>query len=95
MRRSKFKVRTLVFSLAVAATVLSPFSMKAQGGGADGLFKGGSEVYENREGDDLSVSGGITNDSFNAPLGNGMIVMMAAGLGYAAAKRQKVKGGER
>ena len=91
MKRSKFRRGTLVFSLAMAVNLVLPLSVSGQGGGADGFFKGGSVGYENRDGD---VSGGITNESFDAPapLDGGLLIMLAAGVGYALRKRKRLRG---
>ena len=91
MKKSKFKVETLVFALLMTACLFVPSSMHGQNGGADGFFKGGSDGYENREGDDPSVTGGISNDSFEAPLGSGLLVLLVAGTVFALKKRLLVK----
>ena len=88
MRKSKFKVGTLLFSLAMAAGLMMPSKMCAQSGGADGFFQGGSDFYENRDSEAYGVTGSISNDSFEAPLGSGLIVMAVAGVFYAVKKRR-------
>ena len=90
MKRSKIKKETLVLSLTMAANLILPLSVSGQGGGADGFFKGSSDGYENRDGD-AGVSGGITNESFNAPLDGGLLITVAAGAGYALRKRRRRK----
>ena len=35
------------------------------------------------------ISGGITNDSFGAPLGSGIAILLAAGAGYAVVRRKR------
>lgn len=87
MKRSKFRIGTLVLFSLMAVNVMMPSSMNGQGGGADGFFKGGSSDYETRDAD-FEMSGGITNDSFDAPLGGGLLVMAAAGIVYAFRKRR-------
>ena len=57
--------------------------IKAQMGKSDGFFTNNESGYSNRDGDAFPVSGSITNDSFGAPLGNGLLIMVAAGLCYA------------
>lgn len=91
MRKSKFKNGALALFASLAFSLFLPMYVNAQGGGADGFFRGGSEGYENRDGEGIGVSGGITNDSFNAPLGSGLLIMLTAGLGYAFARRQGLK----
>lgn len=91
MKKPKFKIETLAFSLAMAVNLLMPSSMIAQGGGVDGFFKGVYDVYENRDGDDPVISGNITNNSFEAPTGGGLLIMFAAGAIYAVGNRFKIK----
>ena len=86
MKKSKFKIGTLALCATMAFSMLFPMYVNAQGGGADGFFKGGSDDYGSR--DEAGVSGGITNDSFDAPLGSGLMIMLAAGVGYAVRKRR-------
>ena len=88
MKRSKFKVETFVFSIVMAACMIMPHSISGQSGRTDGFFSAGSEGYENRDGG-IDVSGGITNDSFNAPLGGGLLTLVSAGVAYALLKRRK------
>lgn len=86
MKKSKFKVKTFVISLAMAVGMSVPLSVQGQRSGTDGFFRGGSGSYENRDEGDVDLSAGITNDSFGAPLGSGLIIMAAAGVGYAIVK---------
>ena len=81
MKKSKFKKKTLVFYLILAAFSMMSQPMKAQNGKSDGFFSYNDGGYDNRAGD--AVTGSITNESFNAPLGNGLLIMVAAGLCYA------------
>lgn len=89
MKKSKFKVEALVFSLFMAASLIAPFNVNGQSGGVDGFFGGGSYDYENRDDVGTAVAGGITNESFNAPVGNGLLILLAAGACYVAFKRRK------
>lgn len=91
MKKSKFKHGALVLFAALAFSLFLPMYVNAQGGGADGFFKGFFDDYENRDGEDVEVYGGVTNDSFNAPIGSGLLIMLASGLGYAAVKRRGVR----
>ncbi len=71
----------------MAASLLMPLSMKGQRGKTDGFFSS-YEGQDNRS-DDLEA--GISNDSFGAPLGSGLGIMLAAGIGYGIVKRKKSK----
>ena len=90
MKKSKFSLKTFAFSLAIAANLILPFSVNGQSGRSDGFFNGGSGDLENRDGEP-GVSGNISNDNFNAPLGNGLLVMAVAGACYVAVKRKAFK----
>lgn len=90
MRKSKFKIGTLVFAWVFATKMMAPLAMNGQYGGADGFFRGISDGYENRD-EEIEVTGGISNESFTVPVGSGLLIMTAAGLGYAAVKRRKGK----
>lgn len=87
MKKSKFRIETLLFSIAMAASLLMPLSMNGQGGKTDGFFSS-YDGQENRS-DDLDA--GISNDSFGAPLGSGLWIMLASGVAYGVAKRKKSK----
>ena len=90
MKKLNFKALTLPFF--VAMIVLLPFSTTAQG--SDGFFRANeSENYQNR---DISITsgttlGGATQMDPTAPLGSGLLVMVAAGAGYVALKRRNSK----
>ena len=81
MKKPKFKVETLVFSLFMAVYLLLPSSMNAQGGRSDDFFRSDLSNLEER-GTDWLVFGLITNESFNTPIGDGLLVLTAAGVGY-------------
>ena len=90
-------LKSIVLSMALAAMML-PAGATAQGnpGESAGLFgKGGTfgsngrglfDIYE-QEGEDE----GITNADFGeeTPLGSGVAIMLAAGLGYVALKKKE------
>ena len=82
-------MKALVLSL-VMACVLLPTTTNAQ---SDGFFRGGNDNYEDRgSGSGININsnpGGITNDDFGAPLGSGLLIMVAAGAGYAAMRRRR------
>lgn len=73
----------------MTVSLLMPISSYGQGGRADGLFSNNSESYDDRA--DGDVSGGISNDSFGAPLGSGIFVFAAAAAGYVAVKWKTLK----
>ena len=69
--------------------LLNPASLNAQK--SDGFFRGGNDNYENR--DDISINdgGGINNYGIGetVPLGSGLLILTAAGAGYAVLRRRR------
>lgn len=88
MKRQK-TLKALVLTAAMAFGMLMPTTMNAQ---SDEFFRGSDEVM-NRESEAISVTGGITNQQFGqeTPLGSGLLIMVAAGAGYAMARRKRQK----
>ncbi len=80
------RLKAMMLSLTVAAMLLLPTTSTAQ---SDGFFKN----YDNgdRTGDDTEITGGLTNADFgeSAPLGSGLLVMLAAGAGYVILKKKE------
>ena len=76
------------FALSMIMILGLVMPMAAQ---TDSFFKSNNEdIYENRAGDPISVTGGITNQQFgDAPVGSGLLIMVAAGAGYAVARRRR------
>lgn len=92
MAKSEFKIETLVLSIFMVAHVMLPLSMNAQGVRSDNYFRSDVEVNEIRDIDWL-IYGLITNDSFGAPLGNGLLMMAMAGAAYAFKRKIKLRRG--
>lgn len=94
--KTKKTLKALVLSLAMAIGMLLPATMNAQ---TDGFFRGG-EDYENRDGGGVYLidnqqfagnnhgEGNINNQSFDVPIGSGLIIMLAAGGAYVLKKRK-------
>ncbi len=93
MRTNKINLKTLVFSLGLAAMMLTANNLNAQDRGLFG--KGETADTENsgggmmRQGDPTPINGGIQNDDFGAPLGSGLVILLGAGLGYVALKKKE------
>ena len=91
------KMKTLVFSLGLAAMTLAVNNLNAQQGG--GLFGRGETtndfaISSSEESlmrlDPTPITGsGITNDDFGAPLGSGIAILLGTGLGYVALKKKE------
>ena len=82
----KTRFKTLALTMVFAA--LMPMSLFAQ---SDGFFRGGeSNNYDNRDGGMTWANGGsLTPNDPTAPLGSGLLVLVAAGAGYAVARRKR------
>lgn len=86
------KIKYIITALFLAAVFLLPVSLNAQ---SDGFFRGGEgDNYGNRasdvilDGSGMSL-GGATYENPTAPIGSGLLIMVAAGAGYMAAKRKR------
>ena len=92
MKKTTQKMKALVLALAMATSLLLPMTTNAQNGGGDNWFRGGGDNYNDRSG---GVSGvewnGMTpqNPTEQAPLGSGLLVLVAAGAGYVALKKKE------
>jgi len=101
MKNTKRKLKTMVLMVAMAAGMLLPTTVSAQGlfnssfghsgsgGVSNGAFanSGSTEVTNESFG---TNSGDVNNQNFGkAPLGSGLLIMLVAGAGYAALKRKK------
>lgn len=75
------KPKAIVLSLMMVAMML-PMTSFAQKN--DSFIT--PENFDNR---DFSITWAITNNSFGAPLGSGLLILTAVGAGYAVAKRRR------
>ena len=84
-------LKTLVFSLGLAAMTLTATNLNAQNGGLfeRGMTSDNAEYSNSRGLINSSTSTGITNDDFGAPLGSGIAILIGAGLGYVALKKKE------
>ena len=89
------KMKTLVFSLGLAAMTLTANNLNAQNGG--GLF-GRGETSDNAEYSSrgaLNITGnnesGISNYGIGeeVPVGSGLVILLGASLGYVALKKKE------
>ena len=95
MKTNNKNLKTLVFSLGLAAMTLTAGNLNAQNR-PGGLF-GESHPSESTHGaldrgtDQSITDGGITNADFGeeAPLGSGLAILIGAGLGYVALKKKE------
>lgn len=87
MKKSKFKLKTFVFSLAMAASFIMPLSVQGQNSRVDEFFRNDIEGYDFREDGSFAVWVGLFNNPFEAPLDGGLLIMTAAGLGYCIRRK--------
>lgn len=90
---NKKTLKTIVFSLGLAVMTLAANNLNAQNRGLFGM--GETADTENsgggmmRQGDPINDNGGMTNQTFETPLGGGIAILLAAGLGYVALKKKE------
>ena len=100
MNRSKLNLKTIAFSLGLAAGMMLPASASAQGVFGDMLDNYYSEKEQSSQGGGalLRGNGDRSGESFtvntqdfgqNAPLGSGIAILIGAGLGYVALKKKE------
>ena len=104
MKKHNKKLKGLVFSLGLAAMMLTANNLNAQKGG--GLFGRGATSFDyavssseeslmqrSGAGDATITGSGIQNGNFVevTPLGSGIAIMLVAGLGYVALKKKEDK----
>jgi hypothetical protein len=80
-------LKALVLSMVMTLGFVMP--MAAQ---TDGFFKNNNEdIYGNRDGGTSVTGSSITNQQFGqtVPVGSGLLIMVAAGAGYAVARRRR------
>ncbi len=81
------KLKVIILSIAMVSGLLTVGHAQS-----DGFFRGSMESYENRDAGINSNDGtGITNSGIgeNASLGSGLLILAAAGAGYAFTKRRR------
>lgn len=79
-------LKAFALSLAMAIGMLLPMTTNAQ---SDGFFRSFNDNYENRDGGINDNNGGMTNQTFETPLGGGIAILLAAGLGYVVLKKKE------
>ena len=103
MKNTKRKLKTIALMVAMAAGVLLPMKVSSQGLFNSSFGHSGSSGVSNSGfGQSGSGSNEVTNENFGqsdgkvlnqnfgkAPLGSGLLIMLAAGAGYAVLKRKK------
>ncbi len=94
-------LKALVLSLGLGAAMLSSTSVQAQGVFGDMLDNyyaekeaqssqgGGALLRGNGDRTEVSTGGSFYNEEFGAPLGSGVLFLLAAGIGYATLKKKE------
>lgn len=85
-------IKTLVLSAILLAGVLLPFASSAQG--TDLFFRiDNDDIYNNRDEEGITIEGqnggGMSHEN-PLPLGSGLLILTAAGAGYAVARRKRM-----
>ena len=92
-KNNKKTMKTLAFSLVLAALLLTSANLNAQNDGSRGLFGMGksSANYDYNGKSEDGQSGAMTTQNFgeSAPLGSGLLILLGAGLGYVALKKKE------
>lgn len=94
------RMKKLLYILPMVTVLMLPLTINAQWGKSDGWFNDNNNLYNDRGGGSYVITFGgsspgdsnsITNQTFDQPLplGSGLIVLTAAGAGYALLKRRK------
>ena len=102
MKTNSKTLKTIVFSLVLAAMTLTANNMNAQNDDSRGILgrgtsvenpQNGSKTLFHKNGDrDGENTYDITNNGIgqeNAPLGSGIAILIGAGLGYVALKKKE------
>ena len=103
MNRSKLNLKTIAFSLGLAAGMMLPASASAQGVFGDMLdnyyaekeaqsSQGGGALLRGNTRGDINDGGSFTNGNFGenpAPLGSGIVILLGAGMGYVTLKKKE------
>ena len=88
MKKTK-SLKTLVFSLGLLAMTLTANNLNAQNDGSRGLFgRGDITEYSNRD-DETSFTVNSQDFGQEVPMGSGIVILLAAGAGYATLKRKE------
>ena len=77
-------LKALVLSLMIAMCSVMPLHAQT-----DGFFKSDSGYEDRQTGITGGSTNGIDNQQFGTPLGSGLLIMVAAGAGYAIARRKR------
>ena len=93
----KKTIKSLVLAAIMTVGMLMPINTNAQ---SDGFFRDGGNDYTDRAIQEFTVYGsagtGITNNGIGqneGPLGSGLLIMVAAGAGYAVVRRKRSRNG--
>ena len=97
MSKMKNKTKTIMLLLVLTVALLSPLCTNAQEGGLFGLGNKATEQNDNygmmkggyRGGEGVGLGGAESENP--TPVGSGIIILMAAGAGYAMLKRKEDK----
>ena len=96
IKNNKKTMKTLVFSLGLAALTLTANNLNAQDRGLFGLGKSSADYdYNYNSRGMINISGnseeGISNYGIGeeVPVGSGLVILLGASLGYVALKKKE------
>ncbi|MBO7073482.1 MAG: hypothetical protein J6W12_01035 [Bacteroidales bacterium] len=98
MKKNLSTGRIMRLAMALLLLTIGGISTTLHAQRNDGFFRSNNndDVYNDRDASTLINGGGFTNNQMNqqdpnspAPIGSGLLIMVAAGAGYAVARRKK------
>ena len=91
LRMKQIKKNAILLSMALATGLLCPMTIIAQQDydGSRGLFMRGTNVENNSRNGSIGLGGATQENPTDVPLGSGIMVLVAAGIGYVAIKRKE------
>lgn len=96
MKNYKKTLKSIVFSLVLAAMTLAATNLNAQNDGSRGLFGRGANASDSENSGSRGMMNindntgtGFTNEEFGVPMGSGIAILIGAGLGYVALKKKE------
>lgn len=80
-------VKAMSIAVMIFLGLIAPLTTNAQ---SDGFFRYNEDTYDNRDAINIwTANNGFQHDDFGAPLGTGLLILTAAGAGYAISRRKR------
>ena len=83
------KIKAMFLALIMLLGIIAPVTATAQH--SDGFFRYNEDLYNDRDANIniWTANNGFQHDDFGAPLGTGLLILTAAGAGYAISRRKR------